>query len=293
MYRRSYRHIERGIPQRSFSTMLSDGLALKAGDSLSLYGFPHALTILNVALIPAAMPARTLANSCRQISQQFVTLLELHATRRMSQPGPANFDEFHIAASAISSFHLVCVGFVDLSAGLIFSVWLPHLAPTIRDYLPGLLIEQVLLSAVTPSSSLFVARGKFRLLGLSKLAGASLGICVLGIIVNFTPRAAFGIAYAASTIPFFALGCWGELKGLHDFPAPTLATWLRYGRAIAIATCYLFYPVAPLVAPTLALALSLPSLAHASWSVFKRFSGSYTRPAQDLPADHKRAKSVL
>jgi hypothetical protein len=270
IYRRDFAKIEREEPTRAFRTVLSEGLAIKAGDTVSTFGFPHALSVFSVNMVPSAVPARTLINSCRLVCQQFVALLEIRTTRHVSTKRADKFDEFYIAAAAVGSFYLICLAAVDLSASVIFQLWLPNRAATIRPFLPGLMIEQALLSAALPSSSLFMAAGRFRALGIAKLGGSLLGIVTLTAVVRFSPQSALGAACAASAVPFFALGAWVELKRTTDFPAPRRETAIRYARALLVALVYLMAPHGSYLGATIALMTSLPSFVQSLLAIARR-----------------------
>jgi hypothetical protein len=147
--------------------------------------------------------------------------------------------EYQVAAELLSSGHLGLLAMVDLIAEPVFRVWLPNVAPTIRGFLPGLLAEQALLSAVLPTSMLFMAHGRLRAWGLSKLWGAALAVGALLAALRLNAFGAFGIANFASALPSFLLCAWAELGRAHGFPVVSrMAKW-RYFRAAALVAVYL------------------------------------------------------
>jgi hypothetical protein len=277
LFRRDFAGVPPSRPPRSLGELVSDGLTIRIGEQLVVNGFPYALTLLAVALVPVAVPARTISNSCRLISQQFVSLLGVRITRLIAQsgadPSAANH-EYHMSAAALGSFHLLMVGLVDLAARPIFELWLPGVASTVHPYLPSLMADQVLLSAALPSSVMFLAHGHLRAWGISKLVGALFGLLVLVMAIHAAPQAAFGLAHLAATVPTFAICAWAEVRGRWDFPIAGGEPQLRYGRALVLAVAYVGYSEKAWWVSAITIGTSLPSLMNAAWAYWRLFGQS-------------------
>jgi hypothetical protein len=260
-YYRHYAAVAAEPPPRRLREMVSDGLAIRIGEQLVLFGLPYALSILAVGLVPAAIPARTLSNAARLVSQQFVSQLSLRVTRLVAQAGEGTEQadrEYQVAAELLSSGHLGLLAMVDLIAEPVFRVWLPNVAPTIRGFLPGLFAEQALLSAVLPTSMLFMAHGRLRAWGLSKLWGSVFAVGALLAALRLDALGAFGVANFASALPSFVLCAWAELGRAQGFPAVSRMAQWRYFRAAVLVGAYLFGQ-SPRIVPWLIVLTCLPS----------------------------------
>jgi hypothetical protein len=227
-------------PHASIRRLLASGLPIKAAEVLPSSAFPHALSLANPALVLSAVPARTYANACRLIPQQFASLLFSHLTRRMA--GAAvdkrrGIREHAISATCLATAHLIAIGVLGLLAVPVFSVWLPARENDITLYLAGLFVEQALMSAAIPSTLLFAAWGRLGLLGMVQLISVFVGLAVFLILVPIIPKAAFGIGFAASAIPVFVLGAVSELRS--EFK--TASGVARYATAIVAAAACVGY----------------------------------------------------
>lgn len=255
--------------------LFTAGAALKAADVLPASAYPQLLSVQAPELVPTGVPARTYANGCRLLPQQLLHLLQVHLTRRMAA---ADDDrrrgerEYAAAASSLAALHLLALAAAAAFAVPVFRLWLPASADHVARYLPGLLAEQALLGAALPCSILFTAIGRLRTLGLVRLGGAVLGLAVFLIALRSWPEAAYGIGFAASAVPLYALGCWAELGAAPGFPRAsgnTLARYLSGFVAAAACTAYAAWPT--LVACILAVcgAALLPASLRTLWRAFR------------------------
>jgi len=247
--RRETASVAPATPAAKLSTLLFSGITLKAADALPVSAYPHLLSIRAPELVPAGVPARTLANACRLIPQQLINLLQVHVTRRLAGPPEQRAQgqhEFTAASHTLCALHLVSVGAVALLVVPIFRWWLPHHADDVRTYMPGLLAEQALLAASMQSTALFMAHGRMTQLGTIRLTGVLLGLAVFLGSLPVMPRAAFGVGFATSAVPLFAYGAWFELRHNGDGDTRRAAA-SRYILALvaALACCgYVAYPYA-------------------------------------------------
>ena len=266
--------VKPGRPLNPFGRVIGAGIAIKTADVLPTAAFPHALSVLAPAHVPVAVPARTLANGTRLISQQFLNLLQVHITRRMAGDVAARArgsGEYRQTATFLAGAHLLQIGVVAALAPVIFALWLPMHAPYVRLYLPGMLAEQALLSAAMPSSVLFAAGGRLRTLGVAKILGVAAGLLVFLVALYRRPEAAYGYGLAVSAVPFFATGMFIELRPLPGFPTPDRWTVARYACATAAALAALAYSthVLPLLfVLATAVALLLPWQGYRLWRRF-------------------------
>jgi hypothetical protein len=257
-------------------TVVTAGLALRAAESLPQSAYPHLLTVLAAAVVPVVIPARTLGNGCRLISQQFVNLMNVHITRRLSG-GDAlrarGVREYGLAATFLSSLHLTLVGAIALIAEPVFRLWLPNQAGAVVAVLPGFLAEQALLSAALPCTTLFTAEGRLRSVGVIRLVGVVLGIVLLVFGLPHYPRVVFGYALALSQFPLFLSGMWFEARVFERIRTPPRVLAMRYGPSFLAAVLCFFYAQHPLpVAVALAIiGLSrLPTSMLAVWSALRK-----------------------
>ncbi len=141
--------------------------------------------------------------------------------------------------------HLALVGVAAGGAVLIFQLWLPQLASRVRLFLPGLIIEQALLSAALPASVMYTATGRLSLIGGARVMGVGLGLMVLIVALPTHPEAAYGLGLAASAVPPFAVSAYQELRGAAGFVAPTRRTTARYVLAVVGALVATHYATSP------------------------------------------------
>jgi hypothetical protein len=262
-------------PPTPLLRLVTAGAALKAADVLPASAYPQLLSVRAPELVPTGVPARTYANGCRMLPQQLLNLLQVHVTRRMAG-GDAERGrgerEYAAAASSLAAFHLLALSAAAAFAVPVFRLWLPASADQVVRYLPGLFAEQALLGASLPCSILFTATGGLRTLGLVRLGGAALGLAVFLTALGSWPEAAYGIGFAASALPLYALGGWAELRPARGFPRPRGPTLARYlAGAVAAAACGAYALRPALVAAVLALcgAALLPASLRAFWRTLR------------------------
>jgi hypothetical protein len=275
LYRFETRGVAPGDPHQSLRAVITSGITLKASDVLPAGAFPHMLTVSAPDHVPTAIPARTYLGAARMTVQQFLSLLQVHITRRLGAGGVERAEghaQYHAAASFLCAVHLLQVGAAAALVVPIFELWLPMRAGSVTYYLPGMLMEQTLLAAALPSSIMFTATGRLRLYGVAKIVGVLLGLVVFVAILPIAREAAFGIGLAASALPHYLLGMYAEVAPFPDFPPRRLSTLVRYGiSGIATVAC-LGYPSRALwVAAALVVfgTLLVPRSATALWRMFR------------------------
>lgn len=255
--------------------VLGAGLSLKAAEVLPVAAYPHALSVVAPGLVPAAIPARTYANACRIVSQQFLNLLQVHITRRVAgdaEQQRRGRKEYEAASSFLCSLHLLQVAVATAAAGLVFSFWLPNQKEHVDVFLSGMLAEQALLAAALPSSMLFIAYGDLTRYGLIRLAGVAAGLTCLPLFLSATPRAALGLALTVSALPLFTYGLWSELTRYRTRVQPT-AVILRYLLAGAAALSMVAHPDRALWVATLVGlcgAVLLPGSVRRIWFMLRQ-----------------------
>jgi hypothetical protein len=180
--------------------------------------------------------------------------------------------EYAAAATSLSAMHLLALAAAAALAVPVFRLWLPASADEVVRFLPGLFAEQALLGACLPCAILFTATGGLRTLGLVRLGGALLGLAVFLLALRSWPEAAYGIGFAASALPLYALGSWAELRPAPGFPRPTGHTRARYLAGLVAAVACGAYALRPaLAAGVLALcgAVLLPASLRAFWRTLR------------------------
>jgi hypothetical protein len=248
--------IEPTPPRAHVGKLLLSGLPIKAAEVLPSSAFPHALSVSGPSLVLSAVPARTYANACRLVPQQFTAVLFSHLTRRMAG-GPEEkkrgYREYAISATCLSAVHLIAVGVLGLIAVPVFRIWLPGREADIPSFLSALFVEQALLSAAIPSTLLFAVWGRLSVLGFVQLIGVIAGLAIFLLVVPIWPKAAFGIGFAAAASFVFILGALAELRS--EFR--TVRGVARYASAMVAAVACALYARWP-------IAMSLAVLACAS-----------------------------
>ena len=130
---------------------------------------------------------------------------------------------------------------------------------------------QALLSAAMPSSILFTAVGRLRLLGVARIGGVVLGILMFLVLLPTLHEAAFGIGLSISALPYFLLGLYGEIAPLPRCPPRGSEVFVRYGAALIAAASFVFYLQHVWLASGLVIVIGvavLPKPALALWRMF-------------------------
>jgi hypothetical protein len=228
----------RGVDARARAapllTVIGPGTLFKLSEVLQTASYPHVLTAMAPSVVPGAVPARTYANATRLVTQQFVNLLQVHVTRGLAGDAHARArarEHYELAATFLTSIHLVQLAGAAGLAGFVFQLWLPNQAPHIGVLLPGVFAWQALLAASLPADILFVAAGRMRTLGVVRLFATLVGLATVALLLRTSGRAALGMGLAVSALPLFAFGLWSELHSLEDVASPRRQTLLRYGLA--------------------------------------------------------------
>jgi hypothetical protein len=155
----------------------------------------------------------------------------------------------------------------------VFKLWLPQHVPHLGELLPGMLAWQAMLAGSLPTDILFVAAGKMRLLGTVRITGTALGLVTLALVLAGTGLGSLGIALAASALPAFLCGLWGELGPLGDV-APRRAVVIARYATCGLAACAgaLFARHGFIVAAALAACglVLLPSSLRTVWRLVRR-----------------------
>ncbi|MEM9691361.1 MAG: hypothetical protein AAGA56_02360 [Myxococcota bacterium] len=264
IFRRETRGVVATPPDTKVGFVLTSGLAVQLSEALPSATFPHLLTVLAPQVVAGAIPGRTYANSTRIIGRQFISLLTAQITRMMAGPAETKrraAEVYRHAAAFLTGLQLLLVGLIAVVAPPVFALWLPAQASRIVHYLPGLLAQQALLAAAMPSSILFVAASRLRLMGVVRLTGLGLGIPTLLLTYERLPELSFGLALAAAAIPHFLLGASVEARSSPGFPPPNFTSRVRYLCALACAVACSTIGEGPWVlggASVIAAALLLP-----------------------------------
>jgi hypothetical protein len=248
------------------SHLVTAGMALRAATALPSSAYPHLLSVLAVSQVDATVPARTFVNGCRIVGQQFVNVLAVYVTRKMAGDDTSRAQGRHayvVTSSFLAGVHLLLIAFAGALAVPVFRAWLPHHAPIIRDYLPGLLMEQALVAAVAPTTILYMARNQLRALGVVLFAGAVVGLASMPIALQLAPRAGYGISFAISAIPWFVIGARAEHRTFADMTGGGRLLSIRYVAGGIAALAAAWYGVYPWVA-VIAIAATSLSLLPAS-----------------------------
>jgi hypothetical protein len=271
-------------PPIALHHLLTAGFTFKVSDVLPTSAFPNLLAVRAPAFVPTGIPARTYANACRIVPQQFLNLLQVHATRRLAgseaerRQGEREYSE---SASLLCATHLCALAVAATLAVPVFRLWLPASADRVVAYLPGLLVEQALLAAALPSTVLLMARGRLRAIGSIRLFGALIGLGVFVATLSFAREAAYGIGFAASAAPLYLFAGWVELRPPADFPKPDIRTFARYGLALTASVACSLYAQRPLLCSVAMIGCALglvPSSARSGWRLLRELRGA---PHQD------------
>jgi hypothetical protein len=257
-YLRSRRTSRVGSPKRRLRDLMSDGLALKSADVLQQAAFPHVYTLVAFHIVPVGIPCRTLANACRMLSQQFLNLLAVHMTRRHAttdETRQLGQREYTVTSLVLCGAHVAQAAVVTLLAERVFALWLPPIASQVRAFLPGMLVEQALLSATLPSSMMFMATGRLRAWGIAQTCGAVLGLGTMVAVVRVNPEAALGFGLGVAAVPPFVLAASIEFLQRGSNAQADSAVVLRYGLAVVTAVLLGASGFRPVLYPLLALAL--------------------------------------
>jgi len=238
-----------GTPVNSIGHVVGAGIMLKAADVLPNSAFPHLLAVMAPSEVPAAIPARTFANSTRLAMQLVINLLSTHITRRMANAADRErgIDEYRSAARCITGAHLLQLGVAAALVVPVFRLWLPLRADEVSAFLPGMLAEQALLAVALPSSVLFAATDRLRLLGGVRVVGVVAGLAAFVLLLPHARAAAFGIGLCVSAVPHFVLGCYAEMRPLEGFPPRSRGNAIRYGSCLVAAVSAIFFLQAPFV----------------------------------------------
>jgi hypothetical protein len=277
IYRQEARDIFASAPRHPLRRVLGAGLALKFADVLPNAAFPHLLTTLAAGFVPAAIPARTFANSTRMANQLLINLLSPHITRRLAgndEERQQGSSEYRMAARLLCSIHLGLVGIAALTIVPVFRLWLPIRAAEVSFYIEGMLAEQALLAAVLPASVLFAAGDRLRLLGIVRSIGVVLGLAAFVLSLPWLGPAAFGFGLGVSALPYFIAGWYAEAKPLDGFPAQPQGSSQRYGLALLAALCTLGYRHQPLLVGLIIVGLSLVLLPQALRELYMLYRGT-------------------
>jgi hypothetical protein len=264
--------------------LLTAGLTFKAADVLPGSAYPNQLSVRAPTLVPTAVPARTYANACRLVPNLFLSLLQVHITRRLagSDAERARGErEYRESANILCAMHLCAVAVVAALAVPVFRLWLPTSAATVTSFLPGLLVEQTLAAAALPCIALLIAKGWLRSLGSVRLTGAVLGLGVFVLSLHVVREAAYGVGFAAAAVPLFVFGAWVELRPPKGFPEPDLGTFARYGLALAAGAACSMYAQRPILASAAVTCCALglvPLSARGMWRLIREMRGA---PHQD------------
>ena len=288
IYRRESRGVAIGKPRNSLRRVVSAGLALKTADVLPTAAFPHVLSISAPDLVPAGVPARTLANSTRMAVTQVLNLLQAHTTRRMAGDEEARARgtaEFRAASRFLPGIHLLQLAVVAALAAPVFRIWLPRHASHVQAYLPGMFLEQALLAAALPSAVLFAATDRLQTLGSVRIVGVILGLVSFFVALPIARQASFGIGLAVAAVPFFGLGLFSELKPLSRFPKRSNETLFRYLLAAIAACSCLFYERFPLIVAGVIGVCGIVLLPGAVGTLWRMFRGDPDPPSQPDPAE--------
>jgi hypothetical protein len=262
-------------PSASLGSVLGAGVALKFADVLPSSAFPHLLSSVAPAYVPAGIPARTFVGAGRLVVQQFLSLLQIHVTRRIAAGNEGReqgYAQYRAASTFLTSIHLLQLGLLVAVVQPVFQLWLPARAPEVARFLPGMMLEQSLLAASLPSSILFTAVGRLKVYGVARLIGVALGLAAFLFALPSSAEAAFGYGLAASAVPPFLLGAYSELRPLAGFPARSVAVVMRYGLAcVAGPACLLYatHPVGSVVAIVLCGIALFPQPSIALYRMFR------------------------
>ena len=284
-------------PPRRLIELVTSGVALKAADVLPASAYPHMLSMHGAGLVPTAVPARTYANACRLVPQQFLNLLQVHITRRMAGAADARARgtrEYRAAASSLCAMQLLAMGTAGLCAVPVFRLWLPGSEADVQKFLPGMFVEQALLSASMPAAILFTATGRLRTLGFVRLGGVALGLVAFLVTLRFWPTASFGVGFAVSALPIFAFSAYAELHGLPGFPPHSTRDSARYAVAVAAAVACVLYgeePVLASIATAVGAAMLLPGSVRDLRTLFRDLR--LKQLASDVTGDIAREESEL
>jgi hypothetical protein len=276
LWRKETEGVEAAEPDTSLGAILGAGLALKFADVLPTSAFPHLLSVTAPEYVPAGIPARTYIGAGRMIVQQFLSLLQIHVTRRIAAGEDGRlqgFAQYRAAATFLTAIYLVQLGAAAALVQPVFRLWLPMRAGEVTAYIPGMMLEQSMLAAALPSSIAFTAVGRLRTYGTVRLAGVLLGLGTFLISLPYSAEAAFGYGLAASAFPPFLLGAYSELAPLPGFPARSPSAILRYALAALCAAACFLYAAHPLVSSLTICACGLALLPRAALALWRMFRG--------------------
>jgi hypothetical protein len=276
LFRREARGVAVKKPAAPLGRLLGSGALLRLSDVLHNASFPHLLSQLAPAFVPGAIPARTYANAARLVTQQLVNVLQIHVARGLAGDGQAKIAaraQYSAAAMFLTSVQLLQLAFIAAVAPLVFRLWLPNQAPFLAEVLPGLLTWQALLAASVPTEVMLFAGGDIRALGLARLAGIPLGLGTIALSLASLGRLAFGVGLAASSLPIFFYGLWGELGPMRSLGAGPARTAHRYGAALVAAVACAAYRQHPHLVALLTAAcglVGLPASVRSIWRLLRR-----------------------
>jgi hypothetical protein len=275
IFSRETKGVARAAAKTSLGSVITTGLALRTAELLPNSAYPHALAVFASGEVPSAIPARTYANACRIVSQQFVNILHVHITRRMAGTDAERrrgLSEYALAARFLCSCQLVLVGLAACAADVVVALWLPNQRDAIQEALPGLLVEQALLSASLPVWISLIAEGRMRLLGGVRLSGALAGLALLIPALLMWPPQALGLACAVSAVPLFVFGALWEGRWATRLQLPWCVVATRYLPALVAALLCAGFRAAPLAIGGVVVLMGaawLPSSLRGIWGVLR------------------------
>jgi hypothetical protein len=275
IFSRETKGVARAAAKTSLGSVITTGLALRTAELLPNSAYPHALAVFASGEVPSAIPARTYANACRIVSQQFVNILHVHITRRMAGTDAERrrgLSEYALAARFLCSCQLVLVGLAACAADVVVALWLPNQRDAIQEALPGLLVEQALLSASLPVWISLIAEGRMRLLGGVRLSGALAGLALLIPALLMWPPQALGLACAVSAVPLFVFGALWEGRWATRLQLPWRVVATRYLPALVAALLCAGFRAAPLAIGGVVVLMGaawLPSSLRGIWGVLR------------------------
>jgi hypothetical protein len=241
---------------------------------------PYVAASLSAATVSVAIPARTLANGCRALSNAVGGSVWVAIAARLVEhsEGRPRYAFWVRNAPALVVVQLVALVGLLTVGPLVVPHWLPSKAAGVLAILPWCGAEQAVYAATMPSFFLLSALGRFGLLGATTLAFVLTTILGIWVTVPHYGAAGFAASNALAAMLVLApllLGVEISYWRKSGIRVP-YAIFAQYGIAVVAAVLSLLSARLPRLAPALILGLAAAVAVH--WARARRRSAS-KRPA--------------
>lgn len=190
-------------PFRSLVWELRAAPLYPLGNATSAGLLPAALSIAVPDAAVSAIPARTVANGARLISNAVGgSIWAPMAARLESLRGQSAAQEAFLerAGRVLAALQAGSVGGLLMVAPVLVPLWVPSKSAAILNALPFFLAEQVVFVVLAPAQVALLSAGRFGLVGASNLVAGLLALALsLGLVPRFGPSG-FGAALTLATL---------------------------------------------------------------------------------------------